>query len=135
VPLIFPRESCANAWYAIGAVHLRRRERDEALAAFRQAVGRVARHPAAVALAALGGKTAISPEVAVGPSVDAAVGAAISCAVSGLDDRAAQHVEQALSQSEPGSQLWWLPVEPMLRVGEHLPAWAPVLAQLRNRAA
>jgi tetratricopeptide (TPR) repeat protein len=132
---LYTRESCANAWYAIGAVHVKRGERDDARAAFRQAVGRVARHPAAVVLAALGEQAALRPDIEVGPSVDNAIGTAIHLAAAGHHDRAAQTMGQALSQAEPGSQVWWLPVEPMLRVVEHVPSWAHVLAQLRSRAA
>ena len=43
------RECCANAWYAIGAVHLRRGRRDDGARAFRQALDRVPFHPAAFA--------------------------------------------------------------------------------------
>jgi len=48
---------------------------------------------------------------------------------------AAARVGQALARAEMGSRAWWLPVEPVLRVADHPAAWAPVLAQLRARAA
>ena len=51
---LYAREACASAWYAIGAVHFRHSRQHEAAQAFRRALDRVARHPAAAALDALG---------------------------------------------------------------------------------
>jgi len=48
---------------------------------------------------------------------------------------AAARVGQALARAETDSGAWWLPVEPIVRVADHPAAWAPVLAQLRARAA
>ena len=139
---LYTRESCANTWYAIGAVHLRHGRRDEAAMAFRHALQRVARHPAAIALGALrSGPSAgaapseADPAVSARAPVDLALVEGVRLAVAGDHGRAASRIEQALARAEPGSQAWWLPVEPVLRVDAHPADWAAVLAQLRNRAA
>jgi tetratricopeptide (TPR) repeat protein len=140
---LYTRESCANAWYAIGAVHLRHGRRDEAAMAFHHALERVARHPAAIALGALGtgpsaGAAPLDAEPAVvSPRalVDLALAEGVRLVVAGHHGVAASRIGQALALAEPGSQAWWLPVEPVLGVTAHPAEWAPVLAQLRNRAA
>jgi tetratricopeptide (TPR) repeat protein len=135
---LYGRECCANAWYAIGAVRLRRGQRAEAAEAFRQALARVPRHPAAVVLAAVAVPSA--PRLAERPpsaagAVDAALAEAIACAAAGEATRAAAVIANALAAAGPGSQAWWVPVEPMLQVARHPEIWAPVLAQLRSRAS
>ena len=140
---LYTRESCANTWYAIGAVHLRHGRLDEAAMAFRHALEGVARHPAAVALGALGTEPsagAAPPDAEpalVSPRalVDLALAEGVRLVVAGHHGVAASRIDQALARAEPGSQAWWLPVEPILCVTAHPVEWAPVLAQLRNRAA
>ncbi len=140
---LYTRESCANAWYAIGAVHLRHGRRDDAILAFGQALTRVARHPAAVAFGALAGASpahaaqppGTSAEVSPRAAVDLALAEAVRLTMSGHHGDAAALVGQALVRAEHGSHAWWLPVEPLLWVAGHPAEWASVLAQLRNRAA
>ncbi len=136
---LYGRECCANAWYAVGAVHLRRGRRENAAAAFQQALDRVPRHPAAVALAASElarpvAETSARPAPS-GNVVDLALAEAIGLAVAGTHASAAATMAGALSRAEPGSHGWWLPVEPMLAVTDHPGEWAAVLAQLRSRAS
>lgn len=136
---LYARECCASAWYGIGAVHLRRGSRDASASAFRQAVERVPRHPAAVALAAMAiGAGVPAPDVGPvsGPGVvDQALGRAVGLVLAGRHAEAASEVGTALASAPPGSQGWWLPVEPMLGVAAHSSIWMPVLAQLRSRAS
>ncbi len=135
---LYSREACANAWYAIGAVHLRHGRRDEAVVAFGSALERVARHPAGAALAAL---TVPRHGPAEGrtdgrTAVDRALVEAVHLTISGAEPQvAAERVAQALAGAGTGSQAWWLPVEPVLRVTDHPVAWATALARLRARAA
>jgi len=139
---LYTRESCANTWYAIGAVHLRHGRTADASVAFRHALERVARHPAALVLAGLAGAPPAEPapraaqaEASPRAAVDRALAEGIGLAVSGRHGAAAAVVGQALAGAEDGSQAWWLPVEPVLHVAAHPVEWAPVLAQLRHRAA
>ena len=137
---LYGRECCANSWYAIGAVHLRRGQRDDGARAFRQALDRVPRHPAAVALAAgalAQGATApaVSSVSASVSAVDRALADAVARVAAGASAEAAEIMARALANCEPGSHAWWLPVEPMLGVAAQPDTWAPVLAQLRSRAA
>jgi tetratricopeptide (TPR) repeat protein len=136
---LYGRECCANAWYAIGAVHLRRGQRDAAARAFRQALDRVPRHPAAVALAAVamahGRSPAVRAETSGASVVDLALAEAVARVAAGASAEAAATMARALANCEPGSQAWWLPVEPMLGIAAQPETWAPVLAQLRSRAA
>ena len=147
---LYTRETCASTWYAIGAVHLRHGRRQEAAAAFHHAVERVAHHPAAAALDALqagagrGRSRRTAPQTSIEERTDTAARAAIDLALAGAVQsmiagaepfEAATGVAQALARAETGSHAWWLPVEPVLRVADHPAAWAPVLAQLRARAA
>jgi DNA-binding winged helix-turn-helix (wHTH) protein len=136
---LYGRECCANAWYAVGAVQLRRGRRGDAAVAFRQALVRVPRHPAAIALAVSASAPPVA-EISARPAppanvVDLALAEAIALAAAGSHDRAAATVAGALSRAEPGSQGWWLPVEPLLAVTDHPGEWAAVLAQLRSRAS
>lgn len=147
---LYSREACASTWYALGAVHLRHGRRQDAEAAFRHAVEHVARHPAAAALVALGAERGQLAAAYAGPIpsvaeradvtsrvvVDLALAAAVHAMITGAGPvDAAARVGHALARAETGSRAWWLPVEPILRVADHPAAWAPVLAQLRARAA
>ena len=146
---LYSREACASTCYALGAIHLRHGRRQEAATEFRRAVGHVARHPAAAALVALGvdGGSLPFPDAVPLPHVeetgvtsrvvvDLALARAVHAVISGEGPAdAAARVGQALARADAGSRAWWLPVEPVLRVADHPAAWAPVLAQLRARAA
>jgi DNA-binding winged helix-turn-helix (wHTH) protein/cytochrome c-type biogenesis protein CcmH/NrfG len=136
---LYGRECCANVWYAIGAVHLRRGHRSDAAHAFRETLDRVPRHAAAVALAAgaiTPGGTAVVRGVSSNAGVvDKALAQAIARVMAGDNAGAAAAMASALANCEPGSHAWWLPVEPMLGVAAQPEIWAPVLAQLRSRAS
>jgi DNA-binding winged helix-turn-helix (wHTH) protein len=147
---LYTREACASAWYAVGAVHLRHSRQHEAAQAFRSALDQVARHPAAAALDALGVAAGLPDtreasadvsgeerdDLSSRPAVDLALAGAVHAMIAGAGPaEAAARVGQALAKAETGSHAWWLPVEPVLRVADHPAAWAPVLAQLRARAA
>ena len=159
---IYARECCANTWYAIGALRLRQGARDAACTAFAQTVSRVPLHPLArVALLALGASpgsqdgsracaTCPGPQLPGGRRPGArrpgpcgpgarrpfaiALARAVGCSLRGDPSEAVRLVDEALRRAPEGSALWMLPVEPILRAGGD-PRWAPVLAQLRNRAA
>jgi DNA-binding winged helix-turn-helix (wHTH) protein len=134
---LYARECCANAWYAIGALHARKQRRTEAVAAFQQALARVPKHP--LANLGLGILKAGAPmPAAVGvtaPSFEAAVGQAAVLVMAGDPEDAMRLVEQALTVAPPGNAGWLLPVEPLLNVAATPGTWAPALTRLRTRAA
>jgi DNA-binding winged helix-turn-helix (wHTH) protein len=134
---LYGRESCANTWYAIGALQWHRGDRIAATAAFQQAVTRVARHPLArLGLAALGSaESASTVHIQQTPSFDGAIGRAVGLALTGRHGEAAALVDEALAAAPAGSAGWLLPVEPLLHVSAQPTIWAPVLARLRTRAA
>lgn len=134
---LYARECCANTWYAIGAVHLRKQQRAEAVAAFQQALARVPKHPlATLGLGLLGAGAELPAQLGVSTvSFDAAVGHAAILAVAGDPDEAMRLIDQALASAPPGNAGWLLPVEPLLNVAATPETWAPVLARLRTRAA
>jgi hypothetical protein len=68
-------------------------------------------------------------------AVDLALANAVARVAAGASAEAAEIMARALASCEPGSHGWWLPVEPMLGVVAQPDTWAPVLAQLRSRAA
>jgi tetratricopeptide (TPR) repeat protein len=134
---LYARECCANTWYAIGALHARKQQRREAVAAFQQALRRVPRHP--LAKLGLGVLDPGSPIAAAGavsaPSFDAAIAQAAVLVVAG-DLQGAMHLlDHALTAAPSGNAGWLLPVEPLLNVAAAPDIWAPVLARLRTRAA
>jgi len=146
--LLYTRECCAHAWYAIGAVHLRRQRYADAAGAFEQALTRLPLHAARAVLASLphhaAGTVTHRRMVAQAPrrdfergapSIDAALAQAAALVAAGEPTTAAAVVGQAFSLAPPGSQGWWLPVEPILRVSTTPELWASALAQLRSRAA
>jgi DNA-binding winged helix-turn-helix (wHTH) protein len=143
---LYSRECCANTWYALGALHARTSARDEALAAFDEALRRVEGHPLALAAKAvlvgdMPGPTrdADHQDSPVGlpwvAPLDAALAQAVRQAWAGYPDRAAAVVQAMLSAVAPGSAGWQLPIEPMLNPSAHPPHWTPVLTLVRNRAA
>jgi DNA-binding winged helix-turn-helix (wHTH) protein len=134
---VYGRESGANTWYAIGALSLRQRHTDTAVAAFREALARVPGHP--LAMAALSGRGEASDHWQAAPldgaaSVEGAIVAATALALRDRHDAAAAVCGQALTHADPGSSGWLLPVEPVLHVAAHAHEWAPTLAVLRARA-
>jgi DNA-binding winged helix-turn-helix (wHTH) protein len=142
---LYARECCANTWYAIGALHVRRQRRGEAVTAFQQALTRVAKHPlahlglgvleAGAPMPAAVGASASAPSFEVASSFEAAVGQAAVLVMSGDPQDAMRLVDHALSVAPPGNVGWLLPVEPLLNVASAPNTWAPALARLRTRAA
>ena len=123
--------------YAIGALRLRQGCRDDAAAAFHEAMTRVPGH----ALAAVGLFAATSrPSQAYenrreATAVDAAIVKAALLALEGRHHDAAQLCGDALSQADPGPAGWMLPVDPLIHATAHPDAWTHTLAILRHRAA
>jgi tetratricopeptide (TPR) repeat protein len=134
---LYARECCANTWYAIGALHLRRDDRDRARAAFHQALNRVAQHRLAqLGLRALAGSPNDSfPVAGTATTVDASVAIAAALVLAGRHADAAGLVDGALAGARPGNTGWLLPIEPLLHVTAHDGIWAPALARLRARAS
>ena len=134
---LYARECCANTWYAIGALHARKQRRAEAVAAFQQALTRVAKHPLAnLGLGILKAGAPMPAAVGVSaPSFDAAVGQAALLVMAGDPEDAMRLVEHALSVAPSGNAGWLLPIEPLLNVASAPDTWAPALARLRTRAA
>jgi len=144
---LYARECCANTWYAIGALQLRRHCPDEAVAAFQQAVDRLPIHPMARAgLAALSvpalatsARLPVARHVeGVAVSVDAAMARGVLLTMTGGDAgraTAASLIDRALADAPPGNAGWLLPLEPLLAVPANPELWAPALARLRIRAA
>src|SRR5262245_2980858 len=141
---LYARECCANTYYAIGALRLRRGEPAEARAAFEQTLARVPIHPMARAglavIAAREGRAA-APAAAVRDapeSVEAVIArAAVIVQVAGDAglSSAVASIEQALAAAPAGPAGWLIPIEPLLGVQSRADAWAPVLARLRTRSA
>jgi DNA-binding winged helix-turn-helix (wHTH) protein len=146
---LYARECCANTWYAIGAIHIRRGEQAAAAAAFTETLDRVPQHP--LARAALGHAPVVldgdaasraadanvspTPDPARAlPMADIALARAVSSVLRGDVPAAVQTVDLALTNAPDGSALWTVPVEPLLRIGTDS-RWASPLARLRNRAA
>jgi DNA-binding winged helix-turn-helix (wHTH) protein len=137
---LYARECCANAWYAIGALRLRRGERAGAAAAFREAVSRVAVHPQALAalivLGDPGAAAAVPTEAVAGPPrIEVTVARAVGLALSGAAESGARLLDETLATTPPGSAAWFLPVEPLLRVREHPELWASALSRVQSRAS
>jgi DNA-binding winged helix-turn-helix (wHTH) protein len=137
---LYARECCANTWYAIGALRLRSGAREEAEAAFGEALKRVPTHPLASAgLTVLGmprPSTDIGSRANLAPvTADLTLARASVAAGRGDMAEAVHLIERALDEAPPGSTLWLLPVEPLLAVSAASAPWQPALARLRNRAA
>jgi DNA-binding winged helix-turn-helix (wHTH) protein len=125
---LYARECCANTWYASGAVHLRNGRRDEADAAFREALNRVPGH--SLASTVCGERS----QLAAANNVDVAMAQAAALVLDGRHDDAARVCAEALVREEPGPAGWILPVEPLLNPSGHPEAWARTLAMVRDRA-
>ena len=63
-----------------------------------------------------------------------ALASAVAGVLAGSVPEAVTAIETALDAAPPGSALWLLPVEPLLRIGDDN-RWSSALARLRNRAA
>ena len=132
---VYGRESCANAWYATGALHLRSGRRAQAAVAFREALTRVPGHAlASVGLASIDPAVGVSPARLHANPVDPAIVEAARLALHGHHDDAARLCERALSDTDHEMAGWQLPVEPILNVSAHAEAWKPALALVRRRA-
>jgi DNA-binding winged helix-turn-helix (wHTH) protein/Tfp pilus assembly protein PilF len=142
---LYARECCAHAWYAIGTLQLRTGRPDAAKRAFRQAIGRIERHPLAhVGLAATqrrdagsAGETAPTSDAsALGGSspFEVILARAAALTLAGRTDEAATMVERALASAPPGNAGWLVPLEPLLHVSGNPRPWTAVLARLRARA-
>jgi Flp pilus assembly protein TadD len=146
------RECCANAWYAIGAMHLGERNLGEAVPAFRQALERVPGHPMATVGLILAGAAAGDPTTgdlaaAVAGNlasadrrlseVDAALARAALAGSAGAPalDAAVRVLDLQLANAPAGQAGWIIPVEPLLNAAARAQVWRPVLATLRARAA
>lgn len=133
---VYARECCANTWYACGALRLRQGLRDEAAAAFHEALRRVPSHAmAAVGLAAVSSSLEARPTHQDARSVDAAMVSAAILVLEGKHFEAASMCGEAFAHADPGSTGWLLAVEPLLCPIAHRDAWATTLAILRDRAA
>jgi tetratricopeptide (TPR) repeat protein len=133
---VYARECGANTWYACGALRLRRGLRDQAAAAFHQALKRVPSHPmATVGLAAVSSALEAQTIRQDAKTVDAAVVSAAVLALEGKHLEAAGVCGEALAHADPGSAGWLLAVEPLLYPTAHRDTWATTLAILRDRAA
>jgi DNA-binding winged helix-turn-helix (wHTH) protein/Tfp pilus assembly protein PilF len=131
---LYARECAANTWYAIGAIHLRAGRRDNADAAFREALNRVPAHPLAAAMCGADVSGAES-QLAGMNNVDLAMANAAVLVLSGKHELAARLCAEALAHAESGPAGWILPVDPVLNPLSHPTAWARTLAMLRDRAA
>jgi DNA-binding winged helix-turn-helix (wHTH) protein len=142
---LYARECCANTWYALGTLHLRRHRLDEAREAFEQALARLPAHPMArLGRAALGRgrQTAIDStadsrpdEAASAYPVEEAICRAAGCVLAGAPAEGARLVDRALAHAPAGSAGWLLPIEPLLRVQSAPELWQSALARLRARAS
>jgi DNA-binding winged helix-turn-helix (wHTH) protein len=142
---IYGREACANAWCAIGAVHLRHGNHVLARDAFARATAAVADHVTAVAATAAvetDEQTAAIARLearlaqlrAERNMVDAALAEAAFHTLRGDASRAAQIVSDAIEQHPGGSAGWSIPVDPFLRVLEQRHIWASALARVSGAA-
>jgi tetratricopeptide (TPR) repeat protein len=132
---LYARECCANACYAIGALHLHEGRLPEARVGFARALEQVARHPMArVAIASLENRGQSAVESPDPVSFEAAMCRAALLVADGRDAEGADLLAEALAQTPEGDSGWLLPVEPLLRVYRNPSAWATALARLRARA-
>jgi DNA-binding winged helix-turn-helix (wHTH) protein len=129
---LYARECIANTWYTLGAVRQRQRRRDDAAAAFKEALTMVPGH--LFATAALGVDPPSSPRRHDPNTIDLAVAQAVDLARAGRHRDAAQACTDALTQAPPGLAGWLLPAEPMLNPTARPDIWAPTLAIVRRRA-
>lgn len=130
-PHLYARECAANTWYAIGAVYRRQGRREDAAAAFGEALARTPAHP--MARAALGQRARTEADGA--SLMEIVTVRAAHLALIGQAAEAARTVDQMLAFAPPGNAAWLLPVEPIFHVSSAPENWAPALARLRTRAS
>src|SRR6185369_13518383 len=104
---------CANTWYAIGALRLRRGQPAEARAAFHQALDRLPVHPMAraglavlAAQEAAGPSSIASPRSSTPPSIEAAIARAAAAILIAGDPAvvgSVQAVDQTLGAAPAGN--------------------------------
>ena len=132
---IYARECYANCWYSIGAIRLRQGKRDDAEAAFRQALGLAPGHGLArVAMTTVSFTTDVPAQPAGSGPLDAAIMNAAAIALGGNPIDAACVCADAIAHAGPGCAGWVLPIDPLLQPTAHGDAWAQMLAMLRDRA-
>jgi DNA-binding winged helix-turn-helix (wHTH) protein len=143
---IYGREASANAWCALAAISIRRKQRDEARAALQHALDIIPGH--ATALAARAALTSTRSDVGTRPTfdariaqleqagalMDAAIAKSVYLALTDDSKAAAKTLEGALRDSGTVGAAWIVPVEPMLGVATARDHWRDVLAVLRSRA-
>ena len=137
---LYARECCANTWYAVAAVRLRRGDTPGAIEACRETLSRIPVHlPARAVLASLDAGALDRGLPAPPPALDSmrpevALAAAGAEVLNGRIEAAVRLVSVALGDAGEGSAWWTLPVEPLLRTWADS-RWQPVLAALSRRAA
>jgi len=133
---LYARECAANVWYAIGAYHLRRGEKDDARAAFEEALSRVPLHAVSHAglllLEPADRRGSLSAELP--RTMELAIAHAILLVDIGETAKAVQLLLMALDMAPPGNAGWIIPIEPLLYVSRDPEMWAPVLSKLKKRA-
>jgi DNA-binding winged helix-turn-helix (wHTH) protein/Flp pilus assembly protein TadD len=127
---VYARECAGNSWYALGAIYSRQRRRDEAEAAFREALNAAPGN--SCALAAVRRPIPV-PQTGDPRAVDTAIARAVVLARAGRHADAAVAYRHAVSTAPPGAG-WILPVEPLINVSAHPDIWSDVLAVIRPRA-
>jgi DNA-binding winged helix-turn-helix (wHTH) protein len=132
---LYARECCANAWYAIGAIHLRHGRNPEAREAFERALQRLPKHPLArLGRAIAEGQNSPAAETGTPRNMEEVFRAAAGHVLSGSHDAAARLIDQALSAAPPSNAGWLLPVEPLLNLNAAPAEWKAVLGRLSARA-
>ena len=143
---IYGRETAANAWCALGAIHLRHGRQDDAMNAMGQALAIMPGHAMALAgrhaMAQLSAPHAASADFDArvaelreqGSAVEAALAQAAYETILGHPQHAARIVENALAQAAAPGAGWSVPVEPLLHVNAHHGAWQQTLSLIRSRA-
>ena len=128
---MYARECAANSWYALGAIRRRQRRREEAEAAFANALKVAPAH--LYTRAALG-----QPLPSLGPGdprvLDAAFAAAAGLARAGRHADAAHAWRAGVTESPVPCTGWILPVETLIDAGSHPEFWSEALAAVRRRA-
>ena len=124
---IYTRECIANTWYTLGALHQRQRRRDEATAAFKQAVLVLPGHLSAAA--ALGSDLSPARRRQDPHTIDVAVAQAIVLARAGRHQDAARACVDALTQALPAP-----PVGCCRRNRRSIPPQGPTSGPLRSRS-
>jgi DNA-binding winged helix-turn-helix (wHTH) protein len=144
---LYARECVSNTWYAIGALQLRRGRRSDAAIAFEHALERVPSHVLAMIGLSIVVDRADQPDAlharirrrldqlaASGLAVESAIARAARAIAAGGPEDAAMILSEALAAAPTGTAGWVIPVDPLLNISAHEPAFVHVLARLRTRA-